>query len=67
VEGEVFESADEETSEGDDDGDESDTGGDEVEAAQPVAQKGAMGPPPVPAAKASMSYFGWMRTAVNRA
>lgn len=62
-----FESADEEMGEGVEDEDEDEDTSDEVEAqVEPVVQKGAIGTPPVPAAKTSISYFQWMRTAVNR-
>lgn len=64
---EIFESADEEMGEGGDGDDESDNEVDKGEAIQSIVQKGAMGPLPVPAPKTSMSYFGWMRTAVNGA
>jgi hypothetical protein len=53
-----FEPADEEMGEG---------GEDDREDAEYVVRKGAIGPPLVPDNKKSMSYFQWMRTAVNRA
>ena len=62
-----FESADDEKGEVGEDEEEAEDDENDGGYAEPVVPKGAMGPSPVPDKKKSMSYFQWMRTAVNSA